>query len=97
MMMRGRKKGSKQMSKIQEEVDRNYEVFCQILPTIIEQHRGQYALMKNKEIVTYFTTPIDARAAAEKLFPDGIFSIQQVTDIAINLGYLSYAVPVVHL
>jgi hypothetical protein len=80
---------------IQEEVDRNYEAFRQFLPTIIQEHRGKYALMRDGQIVTYFTTPVDARAAGEKLFSDGLFSIQQVTDTAIDLGYFSHAVPVV--
>jgi hypothetical protein len=82
---------------IQEEVDRNYDVFRRLLPTILNDHRGSYALMRDGEIVTYFTTALDARAAGEKLFPDGLFSVQQVTDAAIDLGFFSYAVPVVRL
>lgn len=74
---------------IQEEVDRNYEAFQRLLPTILNDHRGKCALMREGQIVTYFTTPVDARAAGEKLFPDGLFSVQQVTDIAIDLGYFS--------
>ena len=81
----------------QEEVDRNYDVFRQLLPTIIHDHRGSYALMHDGDIVTYFTTPVDARAAGEKLFPNEPFSIQQVTDTSIDLGYFSYAVPIVRL
>lgn len=65
---------------IQDEVDHNFDAFQRLLPEIISQHRGAFALMHNREIVTYFTTPIDAHAAGEKLFPDGVFSIQQVTD-----------------
>jgi hypothetical protein len=83
------------MPTIQEEVDKNYEVFQRLLPQIINEHRGAYALMHSGEVVTYFTTAVDARAAGEKLFPDGIFSIQHVTDTPIDLGYFSYAIPVV--
>jgi hypothetical protein len=90
-------RGAKMARTIQEEVDRNYEVFRQLLPTIIQEHRGAYALMREGDIVTYFTTAVDARTAGEQLFPDGLFSIQQVTDTAINLGYFSYAVPLVQL
>lgn len=85
------------MPTIQEEVDRNFAVFREMLPSIIHERRGTFALMRGGEIVTYFTTPIDATAAGEKLFPDGVFSIQQVTDTSIDLGYFSYAVPVVRL
>ena len=82
---------------IQEEVDRNYEAFQKLLPTIIAEHRGKYALMRDEKIVNYFTTPIDAGAAAELLYPDGLFSIQHVTDAPLDLGYFSYAIPVVQL
>ncbi len=82
---------------IQEEVDRNYKAFQKLLPTLILEHRGQYALMRDEKIVNYFTTPVDARAAAEVIFTDGLFSIQPVTDTALDLVYFSYAVPVVQL
>ena len=42
----------------EEEVDRNYLPFQRLLPQIIQQHRGQYALMREAEVVTYFSTPI---------------------------------------
>jgi len=82
---------------IQQEVDRNYEAFQKLIPAIIRDHRGQYALMKGGKIINYFTTPTDARTAGELLYKDGLFSIQQVTDTPLDLGYFSYAVPVVHI
>jgi hypothetical protein len=83
------------MPTIQEEVDRNYEEFQKLLPTIIRDHGGKYALMKDGRIVNYFSTAEDARNAGEAAIPDGIFSIQFVTDTPINLGYFNYAVPIV--
>jgi hypothetical protein len=80
------------MPSIQEEVDRNYEAFIKELPNIIRDHRGQYALMKNGRIINYFSTAADARMAAEAFITDGLFSIQQVTDAPIDLGYFNYAV-----
>lgn len=82
---------------IREEVDRNWEAFQKLMPTVIRDHRGQYALMMDEKIVNYFTTPVDARAAAELVCKDGLFSIQQVTDTPLDLGYFSYAVPVVRI
>jgi hypothetical protein len=76
---------------IQQELDRNYEEFQKLLPTIIAQNRGRYALMRDGKIVNYFSTPVDARAAAEVIFTDSLFSIQPVTDMALDLGYFSYA------
>jgi hypothetical protein len=80
------------MPSIQEEVNRNYEEFIKELPNIIRDHRGQYALMKNGMIINYFSTAADARMAAEAFITDGLFSIQQVTETTIDLGYFNYAV-----
>jgi hypothetical protein len=82
---------------IQDEVDDNYRAFQKLLPTIILEHRGQYALMRDSKVISYFSTPLDARAAGEVIFKDGLFSIQPVTDTALDLGYFSYAVPVIQL
>lgn len=80
------------MNDIQTEVDENYAAFLKELPSIIAAHRDRFALMKDKKIIGYFTTAQDARAAADSFIKDGIFSIQQVTDQTINLGYFTDAV-----
>ncbi len=81
------------MSK-QDEVDRNYEAFLNLLPAILPAHRDRFALMKDQKIVAYFSTSEDARVAAQCFISDGLYSIQQVTDMAVNLGYFTNAVPV---
>lgn len=80
--------------KQQEEVDRNYEEFRKQLPSILATHRDKYALMKGGKILGYYSTAEDAAEAAKAFIPDGVFSIQEVTDSAINLGYFTHAVPV---
>lgn len=72
------------------EVDRNYDAFMRVLGGILEQHRDQLALMREGRIVDYFETPRDALRAASELFPDGVFSIQEVTDEPIDLGFWSH-------
>lgn len=74
----------------QKEVDENFEAFKKILPTIIEDHRNKFALMKNKKIISYHDTLEEASSAA-KAVPDNLFSIQQVNDIEVGLGFYSYA------
>jgi hypothetical protein len=84
------------MSIIQEEVDRNYEAFTKMLPSILPRHRDKYALMKSGEIIGYFSTAEDARTAGDiKFIEDKIFSIQQVSDAALNLGFYTDAI-VIH-
>lgn len=72
------------------QVDRNYDVFVRLLGTILDEHRDQLALMRDGRLIGYFETPRDALRAASELFPDGIFSIQEVTDEPIDLGFWSH-------
>jgi hypothetical protein len=72
-----------------QEVDRNYDAFTRILGTLLEDHRDQLALMRDAKIVGYYESPRDALLAAAELFPDGIFSIQEVTDEPIACWTLS--------
>ena len=77
---------------IQEEVDRNYEAFLTLLPSIIQQFREKHALMKDGKILGYYSSADDAHTAASAFIADGLFSIQHVTDSSINLGFFNYAV-----
>lgn len=78
----------------QQEVDRNYEEFQKMLPNLLAIYRDKYALMKDGNILGYYSTAQDAAMAAQAFISDGVFSIQQVTSEAINLGFFTYAVPV---
>jgi hypothetical protein len=80
--------------KHQEEVDRNYEEFLKLLPSLLTTHRDKFALMKGGKILGFYSTANDAAVAGETFIPDGLFSIQQVTDSAINLGFFTRAIPV---
>ena len=76
----------------QEEVDKNYEAFQKLLPSIIDAHRNQYALMHNGEIVGFYTTSRDAVNTANRFLAGKPFSIQRVTDESVDLGFFSHAV-----
>ena len=72
------------------EVDRNYDVFMRMLGTLLRDHRDQLALMRDGKVVGFYKTPREALEAASKKFSDGIFSIQEVTDEPIDLGFWSH-------
>ena len=72
------------------EVDRNYDAFVRVLGSILEEHKDQLALMRGGEIVGYFSSPRDALQAAHERFPDGVFSVQEVTDEPLDLGFWSH-------
>jgi hypothetical protein len=75
------------------EVDRNYDAFMRVLAVLLPEHRDQLALMRDRKIVEFFDKPGDAYRAGVDRFPDGIFSIQEVTDEPIDLGFWSHVAP----
>ena len=85
------------MSEHQREVDNNYEAFKKLLPGIIQYHRDKYALMKDGKIISYYSTAEDARITGERFLEGGPYSVQKVTDSAIDLGFFSHAVHLGHV
>jgi hypothetical protein len=76
----------------QEEIDRNLEFFLNELPALPAGLGGKYALLRHQVIVDYYDTMLDALQAANSLYPDRMFSIQEVTSKAVDLGIFSHAV-----
>jgi hypothetical protein len=76
----------------QEEVDRNFSFFQSELPRLLPVHRGKFALIHDCKITGYYDTALDAQTAGFQLYPDGLFSIQQVTETVGDLGFYSHAV-----
>jgi hypothetical protein len=74
------------------EIDRNLERFLELLPTLVTAHRDKYVLMRHQEVIGYFGSAIDAQIAGNQQFEDQIFSIQEVKEMAEELGRYSYAV-----
>ena len=82
------------MQRLHEQIARNYHVFTQALPTLLSSHQGKFALMRDGEIVEFFDTARDAYVAGQRLFKDdGIFSVQEVVEAPVDLGFFSHAVP----
>ena len=72
------------------EVDRNYDVFVRLLASLLPEHRDEYALMRDGEILGFFAKPGEANRAGLERFADGVFSIQEITDEPIDLGFWSH-------
>ena len=82
------------MADTQHEVDRNYEAFTAMLPSLLAEHRDKFALMKDQKIISFFTSAEDARVAANAFIADKIYSIQRVSSSAIDLGFYTHAIPI---
>ena len=69
------------------EVDANYEAFQEQLPKLLTtEHKGKYALMRNRKIKEFIQDFNDAVAIGNKRFRGKPFSVQKVTDEPIDLG-----------
>ncbi len=75
----------------QTEVDRNYESFREKLPDLLKTDANRFALMRRREVVACFDTSRDALEAGSKLYKDGRFSVQEITNRTVDLGYFSRA------
>ena len=73
------------------EIDQNYTAFEKLMPTLLPKHAGRFALLRECQLVGVYYKAIDAVTEAQQRFADGIFSIQRITDRALDLGFLSYA------
>jgi hypothetical protein len=73
------------------EVDRNLFAFLPKIPSLLESHSGEYAVLRHQEVVSLHKRLRDALDEAYEKFADGMFSIQQVTDKPVELGFMSYA------
>lgn len=73
------------------QVKENYDIFKTQLPSLIIQYgKGKFVLMRDKKIVQIFDTKEDAIKAAQLHFEDGLFSVQEITDLDVNLGFYSF-------
>ena len=63
------------MASNQKIIDENYAAFKKMLPRIMLQHAGRFALMHNAGIVDFLDTARDAVIASDHLYGDGKFSV----------------------
>ena len=82
-------------SAIQTEVDRNYEAFQKLLPELIVEHNGRFALMRGEKVVHIFDSVHDAVVFAKDKYDDDLFSVQEITERIVDMGFFSHAIHVV--
>ena len=73
------------------EIKRNAASFAELLPKLIGKYEGQYVLMRDREIVAFYPSAMEAQSAGHAKFSDGRFSIQKVTEDVEHLGRYAYA------
>ena len=80
------------VEKAQNEVDNNYKFFQTKLEELKNDHLNEFALLYKKEIIDFYFNEDDAIKIGIDKYGEGNFSIQQVNDGIIELGYQSYVI-----
>jgi len=78
-------------AKQDEAIRKNYEAFAKLLPELMNTHAGKFALMRDGKVVDFFDTARDAMVHGTRTFTDGLFSVQEVSQTAVDLGWFSHA------
>ncbi len=74
-----------------DEISRNYSHFRNVLPELVAEHEGKYALLRDGQVVQFFDSALDAQITGNNRFADELFSIQLVKESAEELGFFAYA------
>ncbi len=78
------------MNTLQHEIDGNFDSFQRIVHQYLPARKGQWALMRHGEIVSFHPSAANAEGAGVSRFPDDLFSIQEVSDDVVDLGFFSH-------
>lgn len=72
------------------EIDRNFDFFQSVVSNLLKDHAGQHAILRGQNIVSFHPSSVAALTAAYEKFPDGLFSVQEVTVTPLDLGFYSH-------
>ena len=79
------------MESIREaEVDKNFDFFHSIVESLMDDHEGKYVLLRDCKVISIHSTTEEAANEGCSLYPDGRFSLQQVTNAPLDLGFYSH-------
>lgn len=73
------------------EIDRNFQFFQGYVGSLLPDEAGKFALLRHQNVVAVYESLIDAAVSGHSQFGDGIFSIQEVTEAPMDLGFFSHA------
>jgi hypothetical protein len=73
------------------EIDRNYDFFQRNLTKLLGEHRGEFALLHDRQVIGWFDKVGDAYRRGLELYSDGAFSIQEADDRPAEMGLISLA------
>lgn len=80
------------LSEARKQVSDNYRAFTELLPSLLEEHHGQWVVLRDQEAIKVLSTEIAAYHYAMREFPDERWSIQHIRDQnPLRMGFFSRA------
>ncbi len=74
------------------EVDNNFVYFKTKLAELKRTHFKEFVLLHKEQVISFFESENDVISIGTKDYGEGCFSVQQVMDAKIDLGYQSYVI-----
>lgn len=78
------------MTALQHEIDGNFDSFQRVVHQYLPARKGEWALMRHGEIVSFHASAASAEGAGIAKYDDDLFSIQEVSDEVVDLGFFSH-------
>ena len=72
---------------LDKEIEQNYSFFQKQKIQLQHQHKGGYVLIRHQNIIDVFDNFGDAMSKGEEQYKDGLFSVQEIQDIPVTLGF----------
>ncbi|MBE5074301.1 hypothetical protein IM511_08275 [Erythrobacteraceae bacterium E2-1 Yellow Sea] len=81
---------------IEVEIERNYATFLSLLNELLPKEAGRYMLLQGQKLRGVFDSASQAERAGFEKYGDEPYSIQEISDEPVDLGFYSYAIPEGH-
>jgi hypothetical protein len=73
------------------EIEKNFRFFKSIVDSLMAEHEGKVALIRDQSIVDVFESHLEAVREGAARFGNLPFSVQRVINRPIDLGFMSHA------
>ncbi len=80
---------SEEVRKAQKQVDENYAFFKTQIAELKRDYHNKFALLHDQQISNFFDSEDDAINIGFEKYGEGNFSVQQVRESVVDLGYQS--------
>ncbi|MDE0300803.1 MAG: hypothetical protein OXN17_19360 [Candidatus Poribacteria bacterium] len=69
-------------------LDREFQTFEDYLPSLVEEHKGKFVLIKDDKLIEIFDNELDAVNKGNELFKDSHFLVNEITDDKFKIRFM---------